>query len=431
VTGRDTLRTVGGHKYRYLYDRAGNLVAQRDSTVSSGAVVVTTYAYDALNQLRSVRQGATVIARYGYDVAGRRIAKRVYSAATGGTVGYTRFVYHGSHVAFETDSAGTLGLRYTWGQGTDDLVGVRDAAGTQYYAVQDKVGSIRGLVKRDGTWVLNFTYGPWGRVIDSAGTQHGLLRYRWTGREFDPETGLYFHRTRYYSPAMRHFVQEDPIGYGGGHNVYAYVDGHLLEAVDPDGTRLVDVNGGHGGGGGYNPGRNDMGSLGRNLESWGDFNIWRIRIDATVEVGGRLVHGPYGLDVDAVHYAIRVTIGDKSVMTELRPDNDLRNHISHIDGHSVTASEYRWAIVAVPTGMTSLGFAEAVRTSITAFTAQYEGRRYWPDGSTNSNSFVYNVITDAGGRIPRGAVWETNPLGFPASPGICGGSGAATGPNCR
>jgi hypothetical protein len=41
------------------------------------------------------------IARYGYDLAGRRIAKRVYSSASGGTVAYTRFVYHGEHVAFD------------------------------------------------------------------------------------------------------------------------------------------------------------------------------------------------------------------------------------------------------------------------------------------------------------------------------------------
>ncbi len=40
-------------------------------------------------------QGGTLIARYAYDVLGRRIAKRVYSAATGGTVGFIGFVYHG------------------------------------------------------------------------------------------------------------------------------------------------------------------------------------------------------------------------------------------------------------------------------------------------------------------------------------------------
>jgi RHS repeat-associated protein len=235
VTDRLLQRTAGGHRYFYTYDRAGNLTQERDSTLSSGTVVVTTYAYDGLSQLRSVRRGATLIARYGYDVQGRRIAKRVYSAASGGAVGFSRFVYHGGHVAFETDSVGTIGLRYTWGQDVDDLIGVRDAAGNQYYAVQDKLGSVRGLVKRDGTWVLSLAYKPWGGVLDSAGTQHALLRYRWTGREYDVETGFYFHRSRYYSPAARRFVQEDPIGNEGSTNLYAYVDGEVLEATDPSG----------------------------------------------------------------------------------------------------------------------------------------------------------------------------------------------------
>jgi YD repeat-containing protein len=114
TTERLLQRTAGGHRFFYVYDRAGNLVTQRDSTLATSVVVVTTYGYDALNRMRSVRQGATLIARYAYDVKGRRIAKRVYSAATGGTVGYTRFVHHGDQVAFETDSVGTVLRSYAW-----------------------------------------------------------------------------------------------------------------------------------------------------------------------------------------------------------------------------------------------------------------------------------------------------------------------------
>jgi len=55
-----------------------------------------TYGYDALERLVSVRQAGVLIARYGYDVAGRRIVKRVYSGATGGTVGYLRMGYAGA-----------------------------------------------------------------------------------------------------------------------------------------------------------------------------------------------------------------------------------------------------------------------------------------------------------------------------------------------
>jgi RHS repeat-associated protein len=136
-------------------------------------------------------------------------------------------------------------------------------------------------------------------VIDSAGTQHALLRYRWTGREFDAETGRYYFRSRYYSSAQHRFVQEDPIGYAGGGNLYAYVDGHLLEATDPDGTMYRDVNGGGGGGGARAP-RNDMGALGRNTDWWAgfldgpDFLIFNVYVNGEY-AGSAYDDGHFGL----------------------------------------------------------------------------------------------------------------------------------------
>jgi RHS repeat-associated protein len=236
TTNRLTMYKKNGHYYGYSYDRAGNLTGFLDSVMGQAGPVTWVYGYDGLERLVSVRRSGTVIARYGYDVLGRRIAKRVYSSASGGTVAYTRFVYHGDQVAFETDSSGTLGLRYTWGPGTDNLLAVRNASGTIHaYAVPDRLGSVRGLVKRDGTVIYAFTYRPYGEPADSAGSGGLELRYRWTGREYDAETGWYFHRARYYDPTARRFVQEDPIGYAGGRNVYAYVDGRVMEATDPSG----------------------------------------------------------------------------------------------------------------------------------------------------------------------------------------------------
>ena len=200
------------------------------------------YTYDALNRLVSARKNGTLIVRYASDGLGRRIATRVYDGSTGGTVAYTRFVYRGSHVGFETDSAGTLGLRYTWGLGTDDLLAIRDAAGQHYYVVQDKLRSVRGLIRRDGTWIRSLAYGPYGAAVwdtASASAPSWVLRYRWTGREYDAETGWYFHRTRYYDPNIRRFVQEDKIGYAGGGNLYAYAAGNPINARDPDGLATV------------------------------------------------------------------------------------------------------------------------------------------------------------------------------------------------
>ncbi|MBK7922037.1 MAG: RHS repeat-associated core domain-containing protein [Gemmatimonadetes bacterium] len=66
--------------------------------------------------------------------------------------------------------------------------------------------------------------------MQSAGTsgRRACTSGGWGG-ETDPETGLTFHRARYYSPELRRWTQEDPIGYGGGGNLYAYVGGAVLE----------------------------------------------------------------------------------------------------------------------------------------------------------------------------------------------------------
>jgi len=237
VTDRLVQMTVGSSNWTFTYDAAGNLTR----TVKSGSNPDTlTYAYDALNQLRSVRWKSTLVARYTYDVLGRRIAKRVYSTQTGGTVGYTGFVYAGANVAFEVDTLAHIGLRYTWGPDADDLLAIRDASGNHYYVTQDKLHSVRGLVKRDGTWVESIRYRPYGATVardtNSAVNLGFVVRYGWTGREYDPETGWYYFRARYYDLTARRFVQEDPIAYAGGSNIYAYGEGSPLEGRDPGGT---------------------------------------------------------------------------------------------------------------------------------------------------------------------------------------------------
>jgi RHS repeat-associated protein len=223
-------RTVDTCTYSYSYDRDGN----QSQAVCGPTTYV--YGYDALNRLVSVRRNGVLQARYAYDAIGRRIAKRVYSTASGGVIQYRRFVYRGDHVSFETDSTGVIGQQNIWGLDVDDLVGIR-VGSTSYYVVQDQIRSIRGLTTASGTWKLSMSYGPYGEVADSASS--GLtgieLRYRWTGREYDQETKLYYFRSRYYSSGERRFIQEDRIGYGGGRNLYTYVNGMVQNARDPSG----------------------------------------------------------------------------------------------------------------------------------------------------------------------------------------------------
>ena len=59
-------------------------------------------------------------------------------------------------------------------------------------------------------------------------------RYKFTSREYDPETGLYYYRGRYYDPATGRFTTQDPIGFAAGDaNLYRYVGNSPSIGTDP------------------------------------------------------------------------------------------------------------------------------------------------------------------------------------------------------
>jgi len=68
--------------------------------------------------------------------------------------------------------------------------------------------------------------------------------YAYTGREWDLEIGLYYYRNRYLHPRLGRFVSEDPIGFEGGINFFAYVGNSPVVYVDPDGMRATYRHGG-------------------------------------------------------------------------------------------------------------------------------------------------------------------------------------------
>jgi RHS repeat-associated protein len=46
--------------------------------------------------------------------------------------------------------------------------------------------------------------------------------------------GFYYMRARYYDPAVKRFISEDPLGFDGGDlNLYAYVGNNPVMGVDP------------------------------------------------------------------------------------------------------------------------------------------------------------------------------------------------------
>jgi len=87
-------------------------------------------------------------------------------------------------------------------------------------------------VKADQSVQNRYGYSPYGRVASDANDNGNP--YPYTGRENDG-TGLYFYRARYVDPVQKRFISEDPIGLGGGINIYTYVEGNPNSMIDPEG----------------------------------------------------------------------------------------------------------------------------------------------------------------------------------------------------
>ncbi|HOV28163.1 MAG TPA: RHS repeat-associated core domain-containing protein, partial [Pseudobacteroides sp.] len=59
-------------------------------------------------------------------------------------------------------------------------------------------------------------------------------RFRYAGEQFDPVTGQYYLRARFYNPVIGRFTQEDTYR-GDGLNLYAYVQNNPVKYYDPSG----------------------------------------------------------------------------------------------------------------------------------------------------------------------------------------------------
>jgi RHS repeat-associated protein len=193
------------------YDGNGNLTS--DGTF--------TFGYDAENRMTSA-SGAGNTASYTYDTQGRRKTKTM----------------NGTTTVFVTDAAnrevleydgtsGAIQRWYAYGLGSNDVLGLMNvAAATRAALVPDIQGSVIASLDSASGTLSKIGYLPYGKSPSTG-------PFGYTGQRVDVETGgLYYYRARHYSPAWGRFMQADPIGYGGGVNLYAYVNNDPLNLLD-------------------------------------------------------------------------------------------------------------------------------------------------------------------------------------------------------
>jgi len=153
-------------------------------------------------------------------------------------------MYDGANPYADFDGSDNLTQRYLYGPAPVcvrrtarvDMIMARLSAqsGIAWY-LTDHLGSVRDMADTAGTVIDHIQYDSFGNVLWETNREAGD-RFKFTGREYDAETGLYYYRARYYDPTVGRFIMEDPLRFGAGEpNLYRYVFNSPTNYVDPTG----------------------------------------------------------------------------------------------------------------------------------------------------------------------------------------------------
>jgi RHS repeat-associated protein len=219
----------------HSYDACGNLTSETTSR---------RFEWDHNDRLRTFRVqpprgAASVQAQYLYDAGGQRVKKLVIKQDGG----VESTVYVGS--MFEHYSWGAAGssvqenIKLHVMDNKQRIAMVRvgpahpsDPAPEVQFHLADHLGSSSFVIDNTGNWINREEYTPYGETTFGSFAQK---RYRFTGKERDEESGLYYHGARYYAPWIARWTSCDPEGLEGDAQLYCYAFNNPVHFKDPDG----------------------------------------------------------------------------------------------------------------------------------------------------------------------------------------------------
>ena len=105
------------------------------------------------------------------------------------------------------------------------------------YQFGNHLGSVSLELDDDAQIVSYEEYTPYGSTSYQAvhSQTESPNRYRYTGKERDDESGLYYHGARYCAPWLGRWASSDPLGIKSSLNSYEYCHGSPSNIFDPDG----------------------------------------------------------------------------------------------------------------------------------------------------------------------------------------------------
>jgi RHS repeat-associated protein len=225
-------------QFRYQYDANGNLTGKCGAADNLRSLFWS-YEYDYDNRLLRVNRkeaGKTTVISFKYDPFGRRIEKRIEERdSQGKRVEIYDYVYDNEDIILQfltRSPGGSNGIETTsflHGPGLDEPLAIGQPDALFFYHA-DGLGSITSMTDAGGRIVQTCDYSSFG----SPSHRGNRVRqpFAFAGREWDRETGLYFHRARYYDPVTGRYLSKDPLGFAGGdENLYRAVENNPINFV--------------------------------------------------------------------------------------------------------------------------------------------------------------------------------------------------------
>lgn len=288
--------TVGTDRYGYAYDSIGNRLwsvanavtnsytansLNQYTSVSAGANPVYdadgnmtgdgtfAYAYDAENRLVSVTSAAetngAIRVLNAYDHRNRRIRKTVQrlnssiapppSPPVGIHEWETQethtFVWDGNNIVLEkVEFANGTPRTFEYFWGADKSGTEQDAGGVEgllavsmdgvfYIPCYDHNGNIILYVSETGSIVAQYTYDPYGNIIESSGPLADVFSFGFSTQYHDRETGMVGYQQRFLLLSFGRWLNRDPIEEDGGVNLYSLINNNPIAEIDCLGLAII------------------------------------------------------------------------------------------------------------------------------------------------------------------------------------------------
>jgi len=220
---RDQITTItdtNGLNMTYSYDASGN----RTEHNKNGNI--TTFDYNPRQRIKSITKNG-ITTSFKYDYLGNRIEK----TSNGQT---TRYTYDGTSLLYETNTIGNVLAKYHYGS---DRILAETRNGQNSYIYHDALRTPVVITNQDGSIQNRLDYDAWGNLRSESGSSEHPKGF--TGYHYDPETGLYYAKARYYDPEEGVFLREDPLQ-GDFNNPpslhrYNYAASNPTAFIDPTG----------------------------------------------------------------------------------------------------------------------------------------------------------------------------------------------------